>query len=143
MTPIVVDASVVAKWFLPAAHEPLVPQAFLLLNRYALGQIRFVVPDLFWAELGNVLWKAIRQGRCTKDTAEAAIESLKQRNLPTESSLTLWDLAFKIATSFDRSFYDCLYVALAVESKSELITADQHLANALAGHFPVKWLGTI
>jgi predicted nucleic acid-binding protein len=139
---IVVDASVVAKWFLPT-HEPLVPEALVLFSRYASGQVQFIVPDLFWAELGNILWKAIRQGRCTKSTAEAAIESLKQRNLLTEPSLILLNLAFKIATSFDRSFYDCLYVALAVESKSELITADERLVNALAAHFPVKWLGAI
>jgi predicted nucleic acid-binding protein len=36
-----------------------------------------------------------------------------------------------------------LYVALAVTLKTELITADEKLANALAGYFPVKWLGEI
>ena len=40
-----------------------------------------------------------------------------------------------------RAVYDCLYVALAVQSKSDLVTADERLANALAARFPVKWLG--
>jgi hypothetical protein len=30
---------------------------------------------------------------------------------------------------------------LAVQSKADLVTADERLANALAAHFPVKWLG--
>jgi predicted nucleic acid-binding protein len=32
-------------------------------------------------------------------------------------------------------------VALALVSKANLITADERLANALAAHLPVKWLG--
>jgi predicted nucleic acid-binding protein len=39
--------------------------------------------------------------------------------------------------------YDALYVALAMTSKSQLITADEPLANALAAHLPVKWLGSL
>jgi predicted nucleic acid-binding protein len=30
---------------------------------------------------------------------------------------------------------------LAIQRKTELITADERLANALAAHLPVKWLG--
>jgi len=139
----VVDASVAAKWFLPPLQEPLINEAFLLLDSYTKGQVQFIVPDLFWAEIGNLLWKACRQGRCTKNTAELAITSLKQRNLPTVPSDGLLDLAFSIATTFDRTIYDCLYIALAVQSNSQFITADERLANALAAHFPVKWLGAI
>jgi predicted nucleic acid-binding protein len=32
---------------------------------------------------------------------------------------------------------------LAIQSKTELITADERLANALAAHLPVKWLGAL
>jgi predicted nucleic acid-binding protein len=138
---LVVDASVAAKWLLPAKGETLAEEAVRLLRRYSKGEIRLVVPDLFWAELGNLLWKAVRQGRCAKVTAAVGLASLRQRKLPTVSSLTLLDLAFVIATTFDRTVYDSLYVALAVHSKTQLITADERLANALAAHLPVKWLG--
>jgi predicted nucleic acid-binding protein len=47
---------------------------------------------------------------------------LAGRKLPTVSTLTLLDLAFGIATTFDRTLYDSLYVALAVQGKGELIT---------------------
>lgn len=137
------DASVAAKWCLPAKGETLTDEALRLLGRYAKGEIRFVVPDLFWAELANLLWKAVRQGRSVKSAAETALRSLRERRLPTVPSLVLLDLAFNIASGFDRTVYDSLYLALAVQSKAELITADEKLANAVAAQLPVKWLGAV
>ena len=143
MNRFVVDASVAAKWFLPAARETLTDEALDLLRRYTQGQIRFLVPDLFWAEFANILWKAVRQGRWTKGAAQAAIVALKGRNLPTVPSQPLLEGAFIIATTFDRTVYDGLYVALAVSSKAQLVTADERLAHALAAFLPVNWLGSI
>lgn len=100
-----------------------------------------IVPDLFWAELANILWKAVRQGRCTKARAEASIKSLREMNLPTVSSVELAESAFAIAVAFDRTVYDSLYVALAVQSQGQFVTADERLADALAARLPVKWLG--
>jgi predicted nucleic acid-binding protein len=143
MSVVVVDASVAAKWVLPARGETLATEALDLLRRYAAGEILFVVPDLFWAEVGNILWKTVRQKRLTKSLAERALASLKERNFPTVPSRGLLDLAFAIANAFDRTVYDSLYVALAVDSKGQFITADERLANALAAHLPTKWLGAI
>ncbi len=143
MSRFVVDASVAAKWFLPAAGETLTDEALELLRRYTNGQIRLIVPDLFWAEFANILWKAVRQGRWTKSAADAAIAAMMDRNLPTVPSLTLLEKAFVLATTFDRSVYDSLYVALAINSKAQLVTADERLARALAAHLPVKWLGFV
>jgi len=53
------------------------------------------------------------------------------------------DEAFSIVATFDRSFYDSLYVALAVRLKAELVTAGERLAKALAAHLPVKWLRSL
>ena len=143
MSLLVIDASVAAKWLLPARGETLTDEALSLLGLYAKGGVRFIVPDLFWAELGNILWKAVRQGRRTKAAAELAIAAIKDRKLPSVPSQMLLDHAFAIATAFDRTLYDSLYVALAVDSKAYLITVDEKLANALAAHLPVKWLGSL
>jgi predicted nucleic acid-binding protein len=143
MTQFVIDASVAAKWFLPPSGEPLADEALRLLTGYADGRFGFVVPDLFWAECGNILWKAVRQGRWSRDAAEKAILALKHRSFSTTSSLDLLEEAFSIAATFDRTLYDSLYVALAVRLKAEMVTADERLANALAAHLPVKWLGAI
>jgi predicted nucleic acid-binding protein len=137
----VLDASVAVKWAIPSAREPFTDVSIRLLKGYADGEFEFIVPDVFWAELGNVLWKGVRQGRWKQDTAEAVATDMKARDFPTVSSLLLLSEALRIAFAHDRAVYDCLYVALAVQSKADLITADERLANALAARFPVKWLG--
>jgi predicted nucleic acid-binding protein len=143
VTACVVDASVAAKWVLPSAGEELVSEAVHLLDLNALGQTVLLVPDLFWAECGNVLWRAVRTGRCSKAVSESGLATLKAHNLITIATATLVEKAFTIATTFHCSVYDSLYVALAVEFGLQLVTADQKLSNALAGRFPVKWLGAI
>ncbi len=143
MTRVVVDASVAAKWCLPAAREALVPQAEELLALYRRGEIRFLVPDLFWAELANVLWKAARQGRISTERATSALSLVGDLGIPSVPSFDLLPQALFLATSHDRTVYDSLYVALAVQSKSEMITADERLANVLAAKLPVKWLGAL
>jgi predicted nucleic acid-binding protein len=143
VTTYVIDASVAVKWVLPAKHETLSAEAFQLLNAYVAGEVRFIVPDLFWAEFANVLWKASRQRRLSVRDSEAFLRSATERAFPTFPTLTLLEDAFAIATAFDRTVYDALYVALAVRFKSQLITADEALANTLAAHMPVKWLGSL
>ena len=141
MTTVVLDASVAAKWFLPLANETLLQEALDLLGRYTKGEVRFIVPDLFWPEFGNILWKAMRQGRCSRESAESAIADMRNRKLPTFSSLELIDNAFAIAAQFGRTVYDSVYVALAIAKKAHMVTADERLANALAAYLPVNWLG--
>ncbi len=139
----VIDANVAAKWSLRVTGEALVEEALDLLHRYGKGEIQFVVPDLFWAELGNVVWKAVRLERCTRVAAEVSMREMRERGLPTVPSETLIEQALSIAMTFDRTVYDSIYVALALESRAQLITADEKLANAVAAHLPVKWLGAL
>ena len=143
MSLFVIDASVAAKWFLPAEGETLAQEALEFLRRYATGQIRLIVPDLFWAEFGNIMWKAVRQGRWTKEAAATAIAAMKKWDLPTVPTLTLVEQAFAVASAFQRSVYDSLYVALAISSKAVMVTADERLARALAASLPVKWLRSL
>jgi predicted nucleic acid-binding protein len=143
MTSYVLDASVIAKWFLPPAGETLVEESLTLLKSYASGRTQIMVPDLFWPEFGNILWKASRAGRISSDQAYAAISSLSGQNIPTHPSRPILGDALLIADTFGRTVYDSLYVALAVMSNRVLVTADERLANALAAHFPVRWLGSL
>ena len=143
MSLVVVDASVAAKWFLPEDREALVSQALALLDEYDREEVQFVVPDLFYVETASAIWKAVRAGRVSRAFADQALVLLTQREFPTVPSLKLLDRAFQIAAAHERTVYDCLYVALAVQTNSQLITADERLANSLAAHFPVKWLGAV
>ena len=141
MTSLVVDASLAVKWLPLFANETLVTQAIRLLERRLVGEIEMLVPDLFWPEVASVLCKAVRKRVCESDEANRALSTLQEQNLTTISSVALVTPALSIAVRHGRSVYDSLYVALAVASNSELVTADERLANALGGHLPVKWLG--
>lgn len=143
MTDLVLDVSVAVKWALPTADEQLKLEAFQLLERYSTKEIDFLVPDVFWAETGNVLWKAARQGRHSRTAAEDAMSAMLDRDFPTISSLDLLPDALDIALSSGCAVYDSLYVALALHTRTQFVTADERLVNALAARFPVKWLGTI
>jgi predicted nucleic acid-binding protein len=143
LKPIVLDASVAAKWLLPSPQEPFREEALALLLGYTDGEFRIVVPDLFWAEVASFLWKAVRLGRCTAGEARVALDEIKKYDFPTVPSLSLLDSAFDIASSCGRSIYDSLYVALASGANAEFITADEKLANALAARYPVRLLSAL
>ena len=141
MTSVVVDASVAVKWCLPSQREELVAEAEELLASSRRDEVRFLVPDLFWVELANALWKAVRRNEISPDNAAAAIAFVRDLDITTIPSFNLVPDALQFAIGHGRTAYDSLYIALAVESKAPLITADERLANALAARFPVKWLG--
>ena len=141
MTSYVLDAGVAAKWFLPAASETLSDEADRLLRGYTKAEVGFLVPDLFFPELANILWKAGRARRCDAATADAALSKTLNRGFHTVPSVTLVQDALQLARTFDRTAYDCIYIALAIQTNTQLITADEKLANAVAGRLPVTWLG--
>jgi predicted nucleic acid-binding protein len=143
VTTYIVDASVAAKWFLPRKQEPLADEAGEILRDYAGGIVQLLVPDLFWPEIGNILWKAARSGRISNSSAAESLDLMQKFNLNTSPCEPLLKEAVAIALALDRTVYDAIYVALAVVSNAPLITADERLANALAARFPVRWLGAL
>lgn len=143
MNTLVLDASVAVKFVFPMPGEPLVDEAVSLFDSYRRGKTELLVPGIFWAELGNVAWKGVRQQRWSRAVAETAISELQAENFPTMPSRLLVQEALAIALNYDRSVYDSLYIALAVSTRSTMISADERLVRAVAGHFPVKWLGTL
>lgn len=137
----ILDSSIAAKWYLPAAHEPLSAEAFRLLRDYEYAHVEFVVPDLFFVEFGSIFWKAVRRGRCDQAAASVAIEEILGKQLRTISSADLLEQAHQLACQYDRSIYDCVYIALAICERAHFVTADERLANAISGRLPVTWLG--
>jgi predicted nucleic acid-binding protein len=138
----VVDASVGVKWIPLFAKEDLVDRAKELLRRGA-SEFDMIVPDLFWLEISGALWKAVRRNDCEPSEAHKALLDIQDLPLQTMPSTKLVNSAQRIAIQYGRSIYDSVYVALARETESEFVTADEKLANAVAGRLPVKWLGTL
>ncbi len=138
MNLLVVDANIVAKWFVP---ESLSEQAAsLLADRYDLA-----CPDLLWPEIGSVLWKKARAGEITAREAARIITALDGCPLTIFPSRLVIEGAIEIALSTSRSVYDSIYLALAVALECSLVTADQRLVRALAGSPfapSVVWVGS-
>jgi predicted nucleic acid-binding protein len=121
----VVDANVVAKWFVPERHSE--ESVRLLDERHELAS-----PDLLWPELGSVLWKKARAGQLTGQEAARIVQALDQFPITVFPSRLVLEGALEIALATGRSVYDGVYVALAVALECPLVTADERLVNALA-----------
>jgi len=141
VTTCVVDANVAAKWLLPAAGEGLLDQANRLVVLHVRRELQLLAPDLIEAEIGNVLWKAVRRNRISLAEAENSLRRFAVLAIQVVPTSDLLSQALQIAVACNQSFYDTLYVAMALTTKTELITADERLVNALGSRFPVRWLG--
>lgn len=133
----VLDASVLVKLFFREEHSEVAEHC--LRRADAL-----LAPDLIWAECAQVIWKRHRCNGLSQENAAAILAELLRVPLRVYASAELIRQAMDLAIHFDRTVYDCLYLALAVETASTVLTADRKLANALADTplaASVKWLG--
>lgn len=131
------DASVAAKWLLAEA-----------LSVKAVGLVQLenelIVPELFWAEIGNILWKKARTGELPDTEALRRFDDLASMGLRTVSNAVIARAAVGVAVAAGRTVYDSVYVALAMHEGCRFVTADERLVNALAGTpyaVHIVWLG--
>jgi len=138
----VVDASVVAKWFIPESHKQ---PAERLLRDFICGHLDLCAPDLLVAETGNILWKRCAQrGEITPAQAATSFRHLLLLGVRLHPSTELATMALELAIAEHRSLYDMLYLALAERENCDLITADEKLFRALGGSFPrIRWIGNL
>ena len=120
---LVVDASVAIKWVISEVHSASAMRALRRSND-------LLAPDLIWAEIGNVLWKKHRAELLEAQEAEQLLLDLRRFPLRIFPSPDLYEEAWDIAVTHSRTFYDSLYLALAVKTNCRLVTADRKLLNA-------------
>jgi predicted nucleic acid-binding protein len=134
----VVDASVAVKLLLPEPHS----QAALRLLEPGRA---ILAPDLIWPEVGNVLWKKWRQGEVDEEAVPSILRDFQRLPFHIQPSDALAEVAWVVARSLGRSFYDSLYLALAITFDYPFVTADRRLYNALRGgpDFEVLWVEEI
>ena len=116
---VVVDASVVAKWF---NVEEYSDKAVELKNAHVKGVVKIVAPIHLIYEVGNSIWK---NKQLNVEDASEAISLLLELNLelisPSRKSVKR---TMEIAREKKMTFYDASYVQLAEENNLTLITAD-------------------
>ena len=122
--PLIIDASVAVKWFIPESDS-------IAAVRYLSGKQPLIAPDIIRPEVCNIIWKLHGRRLLTGDEASQIVEQFLSLPIEIHDNESLVSYAFEIAVATGRTVYDSLYLALAVESKGIMITADKRLANGL------------
>ncbi|WP_026098616.1 type II toxin-antitoxin system VapC family toxin [Kamptonema formosum] len=125
----VLDTSVSIKHFIP---DPLSPKVDGLLAHLANPQTEIFVPDLFYIESANTLWKYVRAGRYPAAKVQADLAILKTLPLRAVSTAELMEEAVSIGLTYGISAYDGSYVALSRQVSAPVLTLDGKLVTALA-----------
>ncbi|MEZ5935350.1 MAG: type II toxin-antitoxin system VapC family toxin [Alphaproteobacteria bacterium] len=125
MSLLVVDASVVVKWFLPEIHS-------VAALRVASGAWTFLAPDLLDVEVTNTFWKKHRRGELTHDEGARLIDDLRHIDIAMVPHRPLLSMAFALAAAVGHPVYDCVYLALAEQNDCQLVTADRRFYKAFA-----------
>ena len=124
MNRFVVDASVAAKWYLP---EPHIADAEKLLR----GGFRLLAPDLIVSEVGNILWKRVMRSELTVPKAKSIMAAFAELPLTLLPANALAENAMTVACGLKRTFYNSIYLALAMTADCRLVTADRKLFEAI------------
>lgn len=129
-TDLVVDAGVALKWYV---GEPFGDEARRLLDPdFALH-----VPELFFVEFGNILWKKSRlrsPPELTVDDGRAILDLLDLVPMTAHPVAHPLRSAYDLAVGPARStVYDSCYLALAIALDCRMVTADRRFYNAHRG----------
>ena len=135
----VVDASVGIKLFLV---EPLSDRADALFDHLTNSPpARFYVPDLFFIECTNILWKYVSFYDYPSETAEQDLADLIQLPLRVVPTVELAQEALRLAISQETAAYDAAYVVLSQQLSLPLVTADEPLVKRFEEtNFDVRFL---
>jgi predicted nucleic acid-binding protein len=124
VTAIVVDASVSACWMLDDEYD-VGASAVLAQLATSAG----IVPLLWQHEMRNILLVARRRGRLSASAMAERVASLAELPLAIDGKADL-GVALMLAERHALSFYDSLYLELAMRCGATLATLDRALVRA-------------
>ena len=137
----VVDASIGIKLFVPEEHSEDVQSLFE--RSLADPAENLFVPDLFFVECANIVWKKVRWRGYPVDAARKVLAGLRLLNLSSMPTEGLMERALEIACAHSITAYDACYLALSERVGLPLLTADDRLPGHLPrGVFNVMVLGS-
>lgn len=126
----VLDTNICIKQFIA---DPLTPKVNQLFDHLSDPSVNFFVPDLFYIECANTLWKYVRANLYTVEQIEADLIDLEALRLQVTSTKILMTEAVKIGLKYRITAYDGCYVALSQQVAAPLLTLDERLVNSLTG----------
>jgi predicted nucleic acid-binding protein len=123
---LVIDSSVVIKWFVPEVHTD---DAL----RYLDPDLDREAPELLLAEVSNILWKKVGRGELTDSQAVRIAQDIAQADVNIHPMRSLFIPGLTLALSTGRTAYDSIYLALADSLSTRVVTADRRFYNASQG----------
>lgn len=126
---LVVDASVVVKWFL---IEEWREESIVLRDDYIEGKTRLIAPSIMPFEVLNAVRYSRRDihGKILQNIAESlSLYNIRLYNLVGEYAKNV----SRISLEYNITIYDASYVALAMQEETLLYTADKKLINMMDG----------
>jgi predicted nucleic acid-binding protein len=128
--PLVVDTSVALKFYLPEeGHE----QAVGLLEAAEAGATELLAPGTILPEGHNAIAQQLRRGWLDEEDATGAWEKLLAAPVYTYAVEDLVERAAEIADETGTIVYDTLFLTLAEDAQTVMVTADGRLLRALKG----------
>lgn len=128
MPPLVLDCSVAVAWCFADEATPALDA--VLDQVQAEGAI---VPPLWTIEIGNVLLGAVRRNRLTRTAMHARLGLLDMLPIETDAEGTgrVWrSTVLALADTEGLTFYDAIYLELAIRHGATLATGDSALRRA-------------
>lgn len=142
MKGIVVDASVVLKWYLD--DEKYGQKALYLLTKYISNELDILAPSLLEYEVINGLIIAQKRGRIKEEMIHTAVDGFINLGIRLKNLYSFYTRTLHYCKVYNRSVYDASYLAVAEEESMPLVTADEGLYNAVKKDLKwVKWLEDI
>src|ERR1700692_2281515 len=92
---------------------------------------KLIAPELLVAECTNILWKKVQRQELLKQEALIAARLLQGAEIELRPMRFLFQAATRMSIEIDHPAYDCLYVAVAVETKCSFVTADERFLRKL------------
>ena len=133
MKQIVIDASVVVKWFI---EEKDSEKAITVRDEFIEGKIDLMSPNLLHYEVLNALKYSKKFNN--DELKEAAISITNYGIIQVALREEYAQKVIKIATENDISIYDAAYVGLAEVLNTEIYTADKKLREKLKEEYHEK-----
>jgi predicted nucleic acid-binding protein len=118
VTSLVVDASVALKWFVPEPDSALADDLIRI-------EAELIAPSIVWIELANAVWKNARLGNVDSRIWDDVAAKLPGLMTIHSAEGSLLQAAVKLAVAHEHPVYDCIYMALAIETGARVVTVDK------------------
>jgi len=130
VNPIIIDASIAVKWYIEEEDSHF---ALALRDKFINGDIELVVPSLFYYEVLNALKYSNLFDLKELNEVGTSLENYGLSSISIRDDVR--EKMVEIVMKYDLSIYDAAYIAIALNVKGTLFTADDKIIKKLPKKF--------